>query len=114
MTATAVITTRKLENALLVPSVALRFVPPQTPAAAAKDNGGSLVNSLLPHPPRQESKTNEPVSTNKTQKVYVLLDGQLSAVPVTTGLTDGLYTEVVSGALKPGINAVIEMTTGKK
>ena len=97
-----------------MPNAALRFEPPQAPVAAAKDNGGSLVNSLLPHPPRQESKTNEPVSTNKTQKVYVLLDGQLSAVPVTTGLTDGLHTEVVGGALKPGMNAVIEMTTGDK
>ena len=70
----------------------------------------------MPHPPHQEAKTNEPVSTstNKTQKVYVLRDGQLRAVPVTTGLTDGLHTEVVSGALEPGMNAVIEMTTGKQ
>ena len=114
MTATAVVITKKLENALLVPNAALRFEPPPAPVTASKGSGGSLIDSLMPHPPRQEAKTNEPVSTNKTQKVYVLRDGLLCAVPVTTGLTDGLHTEVVSGALEPGMNAVTEMTTGKK
>jgi len=116
MTATAVVITKKLENALLVPNAALRFEPPLAPVVASKGSGGSLIDSLMPHPPHQEAKTNEPVSTstNKTQKVYVLRDGQLRAVPVTTGLTDGLHTEVVSGALEPGMNAVIEMTTGKQ
>ena len=116
MTATAVVTTKKLENALLVPCAALRFEPPPAPVVAAKGSSGSLISSLLPHPPHPVSKANEPVSasTNKTQKVYVLRNGQLCAVPVATGLTDGLHTEVVSGALEPGMNAVIEMTTGDK
>lgn len=116
MTATAVVITKKLENALLVPNAALRFEPPPAPVAASKSGGGSLIDSLLPHPPHREAKESDLVSmsTNKTQKVYVLRDGQPCAVPVTTGLTDGLHTEVVSGALEPGMNAVIEMTTGKQ
>jgi HlyD family secretion protein len=63
MTATAVITTRKLENALLVPSAALRFAPPQATAAAeGEKSGGSLINSILPHPPHRdhEKKTKSP------------------------------------------------------
>ncbi len=117
MTATAVITTRKLENALLVPSAALRFAPPQATAAAeGEKSGGSLINSILPHPPHRdhEKKTEEPLAADKRQKVYVLRDGQLGAVSVTTGLTDGTHTEVTDGALEPGMDAVIDMTTGKK
>ena len=114
MTATAVITTRKLENALLVPSVALRFVPPQAQAADKEAGGGSLISSLLPHPPRTESKANDTSPTNKEQRVYVLLAGQLRSVPVTAGMTDGVLTEVASGMLEQGMGVVVEMTTGKR
>jgi len=113
MTATAVITTKKLENALLVPNAALRFEPPQAPAEAPKGNGGSLINSLLPHPPAPGAKTNGEAGASKGQKAHVLRDGQLCAVPVTTGLSDGLHTEVTGGGLEPGMNVVTEMTTGK-
>jgi HlyD family secretion protein len=115
MTATAVITTRKLENALLAPSAALRFAPlqPQTPAQGQK-SGGSLIDSLLPRPPREQAKKADGESvTDKGQKVYVLRGGQLRAVPVVTGLTDGIHTEITEGALEPGMDAVIEMTAGK-
>jgi HlyD family secretion protein len=115
MTATAVITTRKLENALLAPNAALRFAPPQpqTPAQGQK-SGGSLIDSLLPRPPREQAKKADGESvTDKGQKVYVLRGGQLRAVPVVTGLTDGIHTEITEGALEPGMEAVIEMTAGK-
>jgi len=116
MTATAVITTKKLENALLVPNAALRFEPPQISATAPKEgNGGSLINSLLPHPPHQGAKIpNVDSSAVKGQKVYVLRDGQLCALPVTTGLTDGLHTEVTGTGLEPDMNVVTEMTIGKQ
>ena len=112
MTATAVITTKKLEGALLVPNAALRFEPPQVQAAEPK-GGGSLISSLLPHPPRPETKANEAATTNKAQRVYVLRDGQLSAVPVTTGMTDGLHTEVAGIGLETGASVVTEMKTGR-
>lgn len=114
MTATAVVTTKKLEDALLVPNAALRFEPPQVQAAAPKGEGGGLISSLLPHPPRQEPKANEAASTNKEQRVYVLRDGLLTAVPVTTGMTDGLHTEVAGAGLEPGVNVVTEMITGRQ
>ena len=112
MTATAVVTTKKLENALLVPSAALRFEPPQAPVEQ-KEKSGSLISSLLPHPPHHDDEqVAAPLS--KDQKVYVLREGRLCEVPVTTGLTDGLHTEVVSGALEPGMAVVTEMTVGNK
>lgn len=116
MTATAVITTKKLENVLLVPNAALRFEPPQAQAedAGQKGGGGGLVSSLLPHPPRSETRASEATSTNKAQRVYVLRGGALCAVPVLAGMTDGIHTEVTGDGLEPGMSAVTEMTTGKQ
>jgi len=114
MTATAVITTKNLKNALLVPSSALRFEPPQAPAVGPEGDKRNLISSILPHPPSRESKQNGANKTGKEQKVHVLQDGQLSVVPVTTGLTDGILTEVTSGSVEPGMNVVTEMMAGQK
>ena len=124
MTATALITVNKRENALLVPNAALRFTPPQTQPKKAS-GGGSLLFSILPHPPRPESTPREDSNTkNKDQQVWTLRpgnanlptgsrDGQLAAIPITKGMTDGKFTEVTSGALEPGMELVTNMVTAK-
>lgn len=112
MTATAVITTRKAGNAVLVPNAALRFTPPQTASAGAPASGRGLVGSLLPHPPMHEAQPAVASKAGREQKVHVLQDGQLREVAIVTGLTDGTQTEVVSGALQPGMQVVTAMTTG--
>jgi HlyD family secretion protein len=116
MTATAVVTTKKISDALLVPSAALRFEPPAVPVAEAKTkSGGSLIDSLLPHPPHAEAKQPaEAAVAGKKQTVYVVRDGRLVAIPVETGLTDGVRTEIVSGDLAQGVDVVIDQTTGAK
>ncbi len=114
MTATAVITTRKAENALLVPSAALRFEPPQEPEVRPETGKRSLISSILPHPPARQARANGAVKANREQKVHVLQDGQLRAVPVTTGLTDGIHAEVSAGAIEPGMNVVTEIAAGQK
>ena len=113
MTATAVIATRKAENALLVPNAALRFEPPQAPATGVPAGGGGLVGSLLPHPPARESKQNVATRSGRDQKVYVFQDGQIKEVPVVTGLTDGMRTEITGGALESGMNVVTASAAGR-
>ena len=111
MTATADITVKKVENAILIPTVALRFTPPvqEEKKKEEKKSSGSLVGSLLPRPPRSASKQGEDVSANKKQqRVWTLKDGQLSAIPVTVGSTDGSMTEVVTGDIKPGMALVVD------
>ena len=56
MTATADITVKKVENAILIPSAALRFTPPVTGGEKDKSST-SLVGSLLPRPPRPGTET---------------------------------------------------------
>jgi HlyD family secretion protein len=117
MTATADITVKKVENAILVPSTALRFTPPaqEDKKKQEKKSSGSLVGSLLPRPPRAESKKGGNVSANKKeQRVWTLKDGQLSAIPVTIGSTDGSMTEVVDGDIEPGMAVVVDtISVGK-
>jgi len=109
MTATADITVKKVENAILIPSSALRFTPPaQEKAKQEKKPSGSLVGSLFPRPSRRSSQQQNDAASNKSQqRVWILKDGQLSAVPVTIGSTNGSMTEVVAGDIEPGMTVVV-------
>lgn len=55
-----------------------------------------------------------PAARKRPQTVYVLgADNKLTAVEIRTGITDGHYTQVVSGDLKPGDNVIIGLATTK-
>jgi len=103
MTATAEIVTSSHQDVLLVPNAALRFTPPSSSEAKS----GSLVQRLMPRPPRNEkAKTVKPANGSTARQVWVLRDNTPVAVPVTIGVTDGRNTEIVKGELKAG-DAVI-------
>ncbi len=110
MTATADITVKELKGALLIPGAALRFTPPVQDET--KTSGG-LIASILPRPPRQPKQT-EAVGNGKQQRIWVLKDGRLVPVTVTTGSTSGSLTEIVSGDIKPGTAVVVDtLAVGK-
>ena len=112
MTATAQITVARRENALLVPDAALRFTPPQTRPEEKTGGGAGLLSSILPHPPRPQSAPREaPNARNKNQQVWALRNGQLTAIPITKGLSDGKMTEVTGGALEEGMEVVTDTVT---
>jgi len=108
MTATAQISVKTVKDALLVPNAALRFAPP----AAAPQQSGGLLRSLLPRPPRRQPATGE--AAGKGRRVFVVEDGALKAVRVTTGLSDGQVTEISGGGLEAGMQVVTdEKAAGK-
>ena len=105
MTATAEVTAVKRAGVLLVPNAALRFTPPVTTTSAK----ASLVSSLLPRPPGQQSRTaGASNGKNGTQKLWVLRNGQPEAVAVTTGPSDGRLTAVAGDGLQAGMAAITE------
>jgi HlyD family secretion protein len=106
MTATADITVKKVAKAILVPNTALRFTPP---VQAKKNSSGSLMSSLIPHPSEPQKDT---TANNKEQRVWILKNNKLVAVPVMTGLTNGILTEITSGDIKVGTPVVVDMVTG--
>jgi HlyD family secretion protein len=107
MTATANITVKQIANVLLVPNLALRFSPP-APEETARTSG-SLISRLFPRPPPASRPRDTEDAKSKRQRIWVLRDGQLFAVPVTAGSTDGVMTEITSGEIKVGTETVTDM-----
>jgi HlyD family secretion protein len=103
MTATAEIVVREAKDALLVPNAALRFAPP---APKAEEPSGGLLRALLPTPPRFGQRPGEKRNTGREQRVWTLRDGALAELVITTGASDGSYTEVVRGEVEPGMELV--------
>lgn len=112
MTATADIIVLKIENAVSVPNAALRFE--MTQGNDKTDNGG-LVSAILPHPPRRELKQKEnAISSSNQQQVWAMRDGRPATVPVTTGVTDGVRTEILSGPIEPGMSLIVGTIESKR
>ena len=107
MTATADITVQEIEDALLVPNAALRFKP-MVSSGQKSGSGGGLLRSLLPRPPHPAKNHRETDTGNKQQKVWHLVDGQAVAIRITTGASDGINTEVLSGDIEPGMALIVD------
>jgi HlyD family secretion protein len=110
MTATADIVTSEKKDVLLVPNAALRFKP--SSGASGQDSGiaGSLV---MRGPRRGGGQRQATLGRGAIQTVYVKgADGQPQPLQVTTGDTNGQMTEVLGGALKPGMQVITAQLAG--
>lgn len=92
MTANVSIIIAHRENALKIPNATLRYRPPDVAATT----------------PRAGKKR----ESNPTRTVYVLAGNKAQPVQITTGISDGIHTEVLDG-LKEG-DAVITSSTSKQ
>ncbi|MHB8791462.1 MAG: efflux RND transporter periplasmic adaptor subunit [Desulfobulbaceae bacterium] len=113
MTATADIIVQEIKNALLVPNAVLRFAPPPQEEKVEAASGGSLLSKLFPRPARTRPPKDENKG-EKQQKVWTLRDNQPVAIPITTGATSGMMTEVVSGEVTPGMPLIVEAVSKSK
>lgn len=115
MTATANITVKELHDVLLVPNAALRFVPPAKADSANNRgrSGGSVLSRLFPRPRHSAPKTVENKADKKVQRVWVAREGGLAPIPVTTGASDGSFTEIIAGGLQPGQELVVDSVSAK-
>lgn len=101
MTATATIETARKDDILLVPNTALRFAPKVQAASS-----GPVINPMMMRRPHAgSSKTAKEVGQGQVQRrqtLYVLRDGKAQKLRVTTGLTDGRMTELLSDEVNQG------------
>uniref|UniRef100_UPI0040578B35 efflux RND transporter periplasmic adaptor subunit n=1 Tax=Candidatus Electronema sp. TaxID=2698783 RepID=UPI0040578B35 len=107
MTATAEIEVRKAENALVVPTAALRFNP-QTQEQMQKK--GSFLDSVMSPRrfPRREKRVTQKMDSRGEQQLWLLGDdGQPKPVQVKIGLSDGSNAEALEGGLKEGDLVII-------
>lgn len=105
MTASATILTAEKSDVLLVPNSALRFTPR---AEKAAPSGMSAMMMRGPHDGGTKSAKDVTQHGEAERTVYVLRNGQAVPVQVTTGLTDGARTEIVSGELAEGDAVVVD------
>ncbi len=106
MTANVRIINGASPNALRLPVAALRFHP----TAATPDTGGAKGQAKSG---QSKSGRRAAPGAQAQQTVYVLDHGQLKPVPARLGLTDGNYTEVLSG-LNEGQQVVTGTATTNK
>lgn len=125
MTANATISTQSRKDVLLVPTAALRYKPAsaEDKPTSSSPQGGGLVAQLMPRPPmqnRQRGQGQGGAGRGQGQgrrggmgELWVLKDGQPTAVKVKVGLNDSKFTEVTSDELTEGA-LVITGATGAK
>ena len=106
MTATADIIVKNLKDVVLIPNAALRFSPP----VEKKDEPGrSLMDSLLPGPPKQTKENHEqPDIAGNGRRIWILENGQPRAVSIKVGVSDEVMTQVMDGSLTLGMQVILE------
>jgi HlyD family secretion protein len=107
MTATAEIKVEEIDDALLIPNTALRYVPPTTTT-----DQRSFLQRLMPRPPFRRASQNPIQTSGRT--VWLLDKGKASPVMVTTGATDGRNTVVTNGALKSGQEVILDQISSSQ
>jgi HlyD family secretion protein len=106
MTATADIVVATVENAVLVPNEALRFVPP-----AAKREEAGLLQKLIPMGRRYSRPPPPPgpARGDSRRTVYELQGNEPVPVEIQVGLTDGRLTQVTGGDVSAGTELVVDI-----
>lgn len=112
MTATADILVKQINDSLLVPNAALRFKPSNEETQSS--NNGGFMKSIMPRPPSiSKTKVESNDTDNLQQHVWTLRDNQPIAINVTTGSTNGINTEIISGDLKADMPLIIDTISTK-
>jgi HlyD family secretion protein len=114
MTAYLRIVTDQATNTLLVPNAALRFRPGDSAGRSTQNADGQARAAQNPAGSGGSSRRGPGGARDAgaAPKVYVIRDGELVAVPLELGISDGRRTVVRSGALKDGDQVVVEDVLG--
>lgn len=97
MTANVSIIIARRQNVLQIPNGALRFFPPADAVVITNTPPTEPAAAAAPHSGRHKHAATQ----IQVHTIYVLkgdgLDAKLEAIQVKTGITDGIYTEVLNG-----------------
>jgi HlyD family secretion protein len=138
MTANVTIDVAQVRDVLRIPNAALRFKPPEdetskdkttTSATSTTGTTATTGSSAQDNTARQAWRMGRqggglggaagalggamPARPKRPQTIYLLENNKLKAVEIRTGISDGRYTQVVEGAVKPGDQVVIGTATSK-
>ncbi|HEX8252738.1 MAG TPA: efflux RND transporter periplasmic adaptor subunit [Thermoanaerobaculia bacterium] len=126
MTANVNIDVASVENVLRVPNAALRFKPPSDDNDEKKTSGGGGGGGDAMQRAARSGEGRGPGGAaaqlpggrrggaKKAQTVYLLgPENKLTPVEVRTGISDGRFTQIISGALKETDSVVVGVATSK-
>lgn len=126
MTANVTIDVATVHNVLRIANAALRFKPESNGqegggrARGGAPGGGNPERAAAQMGERQRGiggaagAFGRGPAPKKLQTVYLLSeDKKPKPMQIRTGITDGRFTEVVEGALKPGDNVIVGLATSK-
>jgi len=108
MTATAHITVEQLDDTLLIPNAALRFVPPTPPS---KQKVG-FMDQLMPRWGSRDRPQRQ--GNNKIKQVWILEANQPRVIEVNVGPSDGRFTQVLGGDLQAGMLVITDASSKKR
>jgi HlyD family secretion protein len=117
MTADVTVEVAKIADVLRVPNAALRFKPIEV--GRASDNDAVAKAALDGTAARGAAGAAQALggagrAARRQQTVYVVgADGKLTAVNVKTGISDGRFTAITEGDLKPGDKIAVGFATAK-
>ncbi|MDR0648985.1 MAG: efflux RND transporter periplasmic adaptor subunit [Synergistaceae bacterium] len=103
MTANVTLIVDEKKDVLMVPNAALRFRPPDDTEGAAVPSGGG---APMGRGRQQKAETAASGDVRRGSSVYTLEQGKPVRVGVTSGITNGADTEVLSG-LEAGAEVVV-------
>jgi HlyD family secretion protein len=112
MTANVSVLVAHKEGVLKIPNAALRF----RPEFAKREETGEKTKGGV----SKEQKVSGGVKSSQgegklTGRVWVLSpEGKPKPIPIVLGITNGTFSEVVSGDLKEGTEVIVEETSNKK
>ncbi|MGI0406704.1 efflux RND transporter periplasmic adaptor subunit [Helicobacter himalayensis] len=114
MSATADIIIAKSQNALLVPSSALYFdLNKAMQKLQPKTSKNASLGTMLGPPPRPKAQFNaKENNASKSGTLWILKNGAPEAVSVEVGISDGRYTEIISG-IDERVQIITALKNGK-
>src|SRR4030067_3842566 len=112
MTANVSVLIEHKEAVLKIPNAALRF----RPAIAKIKETGEKGQGGPPQKPRSGEQVKTPQGEKERPgKVWVLSpQGKPTPVSIFLGITDGTFSEVVSGDLREGVEVIVEEAESNK
>jgi HlyD family secretion protein len=125
MTANVTIDVANVRDVLRIPNAALRFKPDTAQTGGAQQTasaGPGVERTAVQMGQRAPGITGAggafagrggAAAHGRPQTVWTYDNKKLTAVSIRTGITDGHYTQVVDGNLKPGDSIIIGLATSK-
>jgi HlyD family secretion protein len=124
MTAMLTVEVARRRNVLRAPNAALQFKPTAemlsvlgAPAAAAATRSalgaGQTASQADPQARERAVQGGPRPASENIGRLWTESDGQLVPIPVRLGMTDGVYTELLSANVQEGANVVTNVLEGK-